>query len=154
MATIADALSDLPLSAYVRLCHADGRCLPLRVRRCETFLCKLRGLMFRGKLTEDEALFFVQGSEDRLGAAIHMFFVFFSIGVVWLDTEGLVVDTVLAKPFRPFYAPRGPARYFVEGPPEMLSWISTGERLHVESCASMRSRRGMTSGGAGDVDDG
>jgi len=92
--------------------------------------------MFRGRLPEDEALFFVQGSEDRVGASIHMFFVFFSIGVVWLDTDGLVVDTVLAKPFRPFYAPRKPARYFVEGPPALISCVSIGERLHVEPAAS------------------
>jgi hypothetical protein len=128
---IAEALRRIPKTGEVRLCHEDGACLPLRVRRCETFTCRLRGLMFRRRLAEDEALLFVQGSEDRLGASIHMFFVFFDIGVVWLDREGSVVDTVLAKPFRPFYAPSGPARYFVEGPPSLLSWVSTGERLDV-----------------------
>jgi uncharacterized membrane protein (UPF0127 family) len=131
--SLTDALKQLPKTGTVRLCHADGRCLPLRVRRCETFTCRLRGLMFRGSLAEDEALLFVQGTEDRLGAAIHMLFVFFPIGVVWLDATGTVVDTVLAKPFRPFYAPRGPARFFVEGPPSLLSRVSIGETLRVES---------------------
>ena len=130
--SLTDALRQLPKRGAVRLCHADGRCLPLRVRRCETFTCRLRGLMFRKPLAEDEALLFVQGTEDRLGAAIHMLFVFFPIGVVWLDTAGTVVDKVLAEPFRPFYAPRGPARYFIEGPPSLLSQVSIGETLRVE----------------------
>lgn len=130
--SLAEGLRHLPKIGDVRLCHEDGRCLPLRVRRCESFGCRWRGLMFRRGLDADEALLFVQGSEDRMGAAIHMFFVFFALGVVWLDDDGVVVDAVLAKPFRPFYAPSDPARYFVEGPPSLLSWVSIGERLRVE----------------------
>ena len=130
--SLSDQRQTFPSDGVIRLCHQDGRCLPLRVRRCATFICRLRGLMFRRRLPEDEALLFVQGSEDRLGAAIHMFFVFFSIGVVWLNADGTVVDKVLAKPFRPLYAPGGPARYIVEGPPALLSWVSIGERLAIE----------------------
>ncbi len=35
-----------------------------------------------------------------------MLFVFFPIAAIWLDRTGRVVDAVLARPFRPFYAPR------------------------------------------------
>ncbi|MBN1248556.1 MAG: DUF192 domain-containing protein, partial [Anaerolineae bacterium] len=79
-----------------------------------------------------EALLFVEASESRLGSAIHMLFVFFPIGVVWLDGTGVVVDTRVARPFRPFYAPRQAARYFLEGPPALVTWVDVGEVLHIE----------------------
>ena len=129
---VARHLDRVGEARVVRLCPEDGSCLPLRVRRCDSFSCRLRGLMFRRELASDEALLFVQKAEDRMGTSIHMLFVFFPIGVVWLDAEGRVVDTVLAKPFRPLYAPQAPAQYFIEGPPSMLSEVSVGDRLRVE----------------------
>ncbi len=118
-------------AAFVSLCHADGVVLPLRVRRCDTFLCRLRGLTFRRFLPADEGLLFVEHGESRVGTAIHMFFVFFDIGVVWLAADGMVIDAVLAKPFRPYYAPRAPAQYYLEGPPALLAWVRVGERLSI-----------------------
>ncbi|MGC9349047.1 MAG: DUF192 domain-containing protein, partial [Anaerolineae bacterium] len=104
----------------------------LRVRRCDTFVCRLRGLTFRRELPEGEGLLFVEPRESRLGTAIHMLFVFFPIGVVWLNAEGIVVDRVVAYPFRPFYAPSAPASYFLEGPPALVDWVSEGEKLRLE----------------------
>jgi uncharacterized protein len=119
---------------YVRLCRADGGPpLPVRARRCDTFLCRLRGLTFRRSLGEDEGLLFVEAVASRLGAAIHMFFVFFDIGVIWLDDAGVVVDAVVARPFRPYYAPRTAARYYLEGAPELVEQVHLGERLLIEA---------------------
>jgi len=119
-------------AAYVRLLRQDGTALPLRARLCDTFLCRLRGLTFRRSLSDDEGLLFVESVESRVATAIHMFFVFFSIGVVWIAADGTVVDAKLAKPFRPYYAPRAPARYYLEGTPALLSWVQVGERLTIE----------------------
>ncbi len=119
-------------SRFVRLQRADGTPLPLRVRRCDTFLCRLRGLTFRRALAPDEGLLFVESQESRVGTSIHMLFVFFSIGVVWLASDGTVVDKVLAKPFRVYYAPQKPAQYFLEGPPAILAWVEVGDRLRIE----------------------
>ena len=58
-----------------------------------------------------------------------VFFVFFPISVVWLDAERRVVDKVLAHPWRPYYAPSRPARYFVEGHPSLLDKVSVGDEL-------------------------
>ena len=117
---------------YVSLLRQDGTALPLRARLCDTFLCRLRGLTFRRSLPEDEGLLFVESAESRVATSIHMFFVFFPIGVVWLAEDGTVVDAKLAKPFRPYYAPRAPAKYYLEGTPELLSWVQVGERLAIE----------------------
>lgn len=103
--------------------------LPVRARRCASFFCQFRGLMFRRRLPPDEALLLVGRRESRLETAIHMFFVFFPIAVFWLDREGRVVDRTLARPFRPLYVSRRPARDVLEGPPELLERISIGDRL-------------------------
>lgn len=120
-------------STHVRLCHEDGTPLPLDVRRCDTFFCRLRGLQFRRALPDGEGLLFIHPAESRTATSIHMFFVFFDIGVIWLAADGTVVDAQLAKPFRPYYAPRAAAKYFLEGPPALLDWVQIGERLMIES---------------------
>ena len=117
---------------YVTLRRQDGTLLPLRARLCDTFLCRLRGLTFRRSWPGDEGLLFVESAESRVATSIHMFFVFFSIGVVWLAADGSVVDAKLAKPFRPYYAPAAPAKYYLEATPALLSWVQVGERLTID----------------------
>jgi uncharacterized membrane protein (UPF0127 family) len=61
-----------------------------------------------------------------------MFFMFFSIGVVWLDASGKVVDQCLAKPWRPAYAPSVPAQFFVEANPSLLKRVRVGDTLRFD----------------------
>jgi uncharacterized membrane protein (UPF0127 family) len=100
-----------------------------RVRRADSFLTRLRGLTFRRHLAEGEGLLLVGHRESRADAAIHMFFVFFPIGVVWLDKANRVVDKVVARPFRPFYAPHSPARSVLECRPDVLDQVSAGDQI-------------------------
>ena len=100
-----------------------------RVRRCTSFLCRLRGLTFRRALSGDEGLLLVGRWESRADTAIHMFFVFFPIAAVWLDQSGQVVDAQLARPFRPLYVPRAPARDVLEGPLSLLERVQIGDQL-------------------------
>jgi uncharacterized membrane protein (UPF0127 family) len=109
-----------------------GETLASQVVRCDTFWKRGRGLMFRPSLGLDEVYLFVEGKESVAQMTIHMFFVFFPIAVIWLDREKRVVDKTLARPFRPLYAPGGPAQYFVEGHPALLDRISAGDRLDFE----------------------
>jgi uncharacterized protein len=106
-----------------------GKTIATRLVRCDTFWKRGRGLMFRRTLAEDEAYLFVERRESVAQAAIHMFFVFFPIAVLWLDREKRVVDMALARPFRPYYAPHSPAQYYVEGHPSLLEWVSHGDQL-------------------------
>jgi uncharacterized membrane protein (UPF0127 family) len=100
-----------------------------RVRRCASFLCRLRGLTFRRRIGDDEGLLLVGRGESRADATIHMFCVFFPIAVVWLRGDGQVVDVRLARPFRPLYVPRAPARDVLEGPPTLLERVGIGDQL-------------------------
>jgi uncharacterized protein len=122
--------------SYRVLRNADnGKVVLARARWCASFLCHLRGLMFVMHLPKDEGLLFVTKSESKTNTAIHMFFMFFSIGVLWLDKSGRVVDKKLAKPWRPMYAPRGPAMYYLEANPDVLERVEIGDRLRFDEVA-------------------
>ena len=98
----------------------------LRARWCSSFACRLRGLMFRRK--PGPGLVLVQAHASRWDSAIHMWFVFFPLGIAWLDDSGVVIGTVLARPWR-VYVPSRPARYVVESTPDLLECVGPGDRL-------------------------
>lgn len=106
-----------------------------RVRLCESFWCHFRGLQLVRHLPEDEGLLFVTSREGRAHTTIHMFFMLFSIGVVWLYREGRVVDQQHAHPWRPAYAPAAPAQYFLEANPTVLERVRPGDRLRFDEAA-------------------
>lgn len=110
-----------------------GKTLARRVHLCDTFFSRGRGLMFRKSIPQEDVWLFVLPRAGRTEASIHMFFVFFPIAVVWLDEQRAAVDMALARPFRPYYAPRCAARYFIEGHPSLLEHISEGDVLEWQS---------------------
>ena len=104
---------------------------PATLSMCSTFACRLRGLMFRKNLTEDDGLLLVEEGETRLGAAIHMLFMRFSLAVVWLDHEGRVVDKVIARPWKAAYVPRRPATYILEMHPSRMADYEIGDQVQL-----------------------
>ncbi|NJL55962.1 hypothetical protein HC928_12790 [bacterium] len=100
-----------------------------RVRLCKSFWCHLKGLQLAPQLPDHEGLLFVTGDEGISTKAIHMLFMRFSIAVVWLDSGGRVVDKKLAKPWRLYYAPKTPARYYVEASVSLLDRVRVGDVL-------------------------
>jgi uncharacterized membrane protein (UPF0127 family) len=112
----------------------DTIALP-RVRWCDSFFCKLRGLTFRRQLQMQDALVLVESNDSTSATAIHMLFVFFPIAAIWIDSAGEVVDCRLAKPFRLVYVSRAPARYVLEGPPGLLETLKPGDRVGFEPVA-------------------
>ncbi|MAS34210.1 MAG: hypothetical protein CL610_09390 [Anaerolineaceae bacterium] len=103
-----------------------------RVKWCASYWCHLKGLQFVPRLPENEGLLFVTSSEGRVHTTIHMFFMFFSIAVVWLDQSGKVVDKQFAKPWRPAYAPSAPAQYYIEANPSLLERVHVGDILRFD----------------------
>jgi len=97
---------------------------------CDSFLCRLRGLMFRSTLSHNEGLLLVEARDSRLDTSIHMLFVFMDLAVIWINSEYTVVDTVLARTWRPVYAPHQPARYILEIHPSRMNEFKIGD--HVE----------------------
>ncbi len=103
--------------------------IPPRVRYCDSFLCQLRGLMFRRSLDVEDGLLLVQRQDGRLVSAIHMLFVFFPLAVFWVDSQFRVVDKVLAQPWRLAYFPQRPARYILELHPAYFLLLNPGENI-------------------------
>lgn len=122
------------MSAKWRVLRNDrtGEAVLKRAKLCDNFWSRFRGLQLVTHLPDDEGLIFITGSESRTNTSIHMFFMFFSIGVVWLDKSGKVVDACLAKPWRPAYAPKLPAQYFVEAKPAILDQVKVGDVLRFD----------------------
>lgn len=117
-----------------------GDILLARLKWCTSFWCKFRGLMLRASLPEDEGLVFAYERDSRVDTTIHMLFMRFPIATLWLDAQGVVVDKVLAKPWRLLYAPQKPARYVIEAPPALVERVMIGDRLTFEDAAEAVSK--------------
>jgi uncharacterized membrane protein (UPF0127 family) len=119
-----------PMTEYRHIHNTTrNQTLLARAKWCDGFGSKLRGFTFRRHLAEDEGLVLVEGSDSRISTGIHMLFVFFDLAVIWVNNEGKVVDTVLARPWRPVYVPQAPARYVIEGHPRLLDEVAVGESI-------------------------
>ena len=105
---------------------------PLLAVYCDSFLCRLRGLMFRSDLSINEGLLLVEARDSRLDTSIHMLFVYMNLAVIWINHEYKVVDKVLARSWRPAYAPRQPARYILEIHPDRLNEFNIGDRVEFQ----------------------
>lgn len=102
---------------------------PAIVGFCDSFLCKLRGLMFRERLAPDEGLLLVEKRNSRLNASIHMFFVPFDLAVFWINSDMIVVDKVIAKSWKPAYAPQADAQYILEIHPNRWADYEIGDQV-------------------------
>ena len=105
---------------------------PLRVKNCESFACRLKGLMFQRSLDPNGGLLMAQKVESRANAAIHMFFVGMDLGILWLDTTKKIVDIKLARSWQPMYTPQFPAKFILEIHPQRLPEFQIGDHLSFE----------------------
>ncbi len=107
----------------------SGETILPNVRWCDTFGSKLRGFMFKSTLTADEGLVLVESRDNRVNSSIHMLFVNFDLGVIWVNDSGEIVDKIIAKPWRLSYVPAQPARYTIECHPSRLGQFIVGEKI-------------------------
>jgi len=106
---------------------------PARVEYCDSFFCKLRGLMFRSRLELNEGLLLVEKRNSRLDTSIHMFFVPFDLAVFWINSEMTVVDKVIAKSWRPAYFPKTDAKYTLEIHPSRWGDYEIGDKVEFKN---------------------
>ena len=106
---------------------------PARVGFCDSFLCRLRGLMFRSRLGLDEGLILVEKRDSRLDTSIHMFFVPFDLAVFWINSEMTIVDKVIAKSWKPAYFPKADAMYTLEVHPSRWADYEIGDRVEFKN---------------------
>ena len=102
---------------------------PACVGYCDSFLCRLRGLMFRSRLNPDDGLLLVEKRDSRIDTSIHMFFVPFDIAVFWINSEMTVVDKIIAKSWRPVYVPKADAKFTLEIHPDRFRDYEIGDKV-------------------------
>ncbi|MBI5353811.1 MAG: DUF192 domain-containing protein [Chloroflexi bacterium] len=106
---------------------------PARVGYCESFLCRLRGLMFRPLLDLNDGLLLVEKHDSRLDTSIHMFFVPFDLAVFWINSEMTVVDKIIAKSWHPAYLPKANAKYTLEIHPDRWGNYEIGDKVEFKN---------------------
>ena len=106
--------------------------LPVTVKYCASFLCRLRGLTFRRHLGSNQGLLLVQNHDSRIDSAIHMLGVWIDLAVVWINSAEEVVDVKLARRWHLIYVPKRPAQYVLEMAGECLPFYKVGDRVKIE----------------------
>lgn len=105
---------------------------PIKARFCNSFFCRLRGLMFTPSIDQHEGLLMVQERADRLNSAIHMLFMRYDLAAIWLDNQYRVVDVKLCRRWRLMYAPRAAACYVLETHRDRYGDFHIGDQAKVQ----------------------
>ncbi len=105
--------------------------VPLILGVCDTFLTRLRGLMFTGSIPDHGGLIFINPDEDRVNSAIHMFFMQIDLTIIWADSAGVVVDKVLARRWKTLAAPQKSAKFIIETHIDRFGDYNSGDLLDI-----------------------
>jgi uncharacterized membrane protein (UPF0127 family) len=111
--------------------RTNTKAIPLHVGICDTFITRLRGLMFTSSIPIDGGLLFINSSEDRVNSAIHMFFMDIDLTIIWLDSSYTVVDKVLAHRWKTLAAPAKNAKYIIETHVDRFGDYNCGDLLEI-----------------------
>lgn len=106
---------------------------PPRVKYCESFLCRLRGLTFRAPVTRDEGLLLVFGRDSRMDSSIHMLGVGFDLAVFWINSDLRLVDKIVAGAWKPAFFPKEPARYVLEVHASRINDLQVGDMVEFQN---------------------
>ncbi len=102
------------------LCADDKKCLVSKVSRTTNFFERMRGLLFRNRLKEDEALLITSCN------SVHMFGMTYAIDLIYLDKNWEILKLVQdLKPWRLSACKK--AKMVVEMPAKTL------EKMHIKN---------------------
>ena len=105
---------------------------PIKVWHCNSFFSRFRGLMLKKDLRINEGALLVQGSESRMGSSIHMLFMNFDLGIIWINAEGFIVDKKVAKRWQLSSTPQSAAMFILEIHPDRLIDFSNGDKIQFD----------------------
>ncbi len=89
--------------------------------------------MFSSSLNEKEGLLLVEPRDSRVGSSIHMLFMRFDIGAVWINSAMKVVDRKIAYRWQSNLTPCAPARFVLEIHPSQLNHFDIGDEISFEA---------------------
>lgn len=99
----------------------------------DNFFSRLKGLMFKNKISLNQAGLFINKNENIVDSAIHMLFMNFDIAVFWLDKTNTIVDKRIAKKWGLIYYPDVKSHKILETHPEIFETLQIGEELTIEN---------------------
>lgn len=99
----------------------------------ENFFSRLKGLMFKNKISLNQAGLFINKNENIVDSAIHMLFMNFDIAVFWLDKTNTIVDKRIAKKWGLIYYPDVKSHKILETHPEIFETLQIGEEITIEN---------------------
>jgi len=100
---------------------------------CKDIFERSKGLRFSNPLKKGKAMLFISPDESCLYTTIDMFFVFFSIDIIWVNKEKEIVEIRRnVKPFTPPIRPEKPAKYVIELPANSSGILKVGNKLDFE----------------------
>lgn len=88
--------------------------------------------MFTRHLPDDHGLLLVQKKDSRMEASIHMMFMWIDLGVIWINSDYLIVDSVLARRWKIAYLPKNPAKYVLETSVSHLVEFHIGDKVRFD----------------------
>lgn len=88
--------------------------------------------MLYRSIPNDWGLIIASPRENRVDAGIHMLFMYFDLGIVWVNEAYEVVETAYAKKWVSMIVPKKPARYVLEIVPERLGEFQVGDKVNFE----------------------
>lgn len=101
-----------------------------KVKYYNSFFSKAKGLMFTKPLKKRQAIVLEAKKEGISETTIHMLFVFYSIDIIWLNSNKEVVEIKeSASPFIPWIAPKKAAKYIIELKKGAARQIKLGDNL-------------------------
>lgn len=107
-----------------------------RVIYCGSRSSRREGLLGFNSLEPGEGILMEMPSARKgkkgLATSIHMIGMKFPICVAWLDEEGRVVHSTIARPWRVYCASPEPAWYVLEAHPDLEGWLQKDVKIHWE----------------------
>jgi uncharacterized membrane protein (UPF0127 family) len=108
-----------------------GRVIADRVIYCASSASRREGLLSLDRLERGEGILMEMPGSRRgkrgLVTSIHMLGMRFPIAAAWLDGNGRIVHSTVAKPWGPYYASPEPAWFVLEVHPDSIGDLEVGQ---------------------------
>lgn len=92
------------------------------------------GLMFSSKKRVAKGMCLVMPTKEdvKFGASVTMFFCFYGLDIIFVNTKFEVVDKKTLKPWVANYTPKQPCKYVIESTIGKFENIKIGDKVKIE----------------------
>lgn len=131
--------AELEDGAHLML-RADGRVIARRLIYCSSSASRREGLLGLDELRREEGVLMAMPGSRRgkkgLATSIQMLGMRFTVCAAWLDEDGRVVHSTLARPRGLYYSSPEPAWYVLEVHPDLIGALGKGVVVKWERASS------------------